>query len=262
VRRRAAAAAALLALAGCAAASRVPTSHDLSVFAAASLGGVLPAVESGFRTNHPGLTFTTSTGSSAAVATQIEQGAPADVFLSADESSAQRLIDDRLVEGGLVAFATNHLVVIAPAGNPAGISTPADLARRGLKVVAAGDAVPITRYATEVIAALGRLPGYPADFAASYRANVVSEEDDVSGIVTKVSLGEADAGIVYATDAARAAGSVVEIKLPDAADVVAVYAGVALKGATDPGLAAGLLSWLIGPDGRDVLSGFGFGPPP
>ncbi len=262
MRRQAAAAAALLALAGCAATSQVPTSRNLSVFAAASLGSVLSAVEVGFRTNHPALTFTTSTGSSAAVATQIEQGAPADVFLSADESSAQRLIDDHLAEGRSVAFATNHLVVIAPAGNPAGISTPADLARPGLKVVAAGDAVPITRYATQVIDALARLPGYPVGFAASYRANVVSEEDDVSGILTKVSLGEADAGIVYATDAASAAGEIVEIKLPEAADVVAVYAGVALKDATDPGLAAGLLSWLIGPDGREVLSGFGFGPPP
>jgi len=257
----AAAAATLVVLGGCFGTRPVPAGRSLVVFAAASLGTALGAVETAFRADHPDVTFTTSTSSSAAAATQIEHGAPADVFLSADVANAQRLMDEGLAGGQAVMVATNRLVVIAPATNPAGITSPADLARPGLKVIAAGDEVPITEYASRVVDNLAELPGYPADFAAGYRSNVVSREESVSGVLTKVSLGEGDAGIVYATDAAAAAGEVLRLEIPEAANVLARYAGVTLASSTAPTLAAQFLAWLAGPDGQRVLSTRGFGPP-
>lgn len=235
-----------------------PSGASLTVFAAASLTAALAQAQDAYAASHPGVRLTVSTDSSAALETKIEQGAPADVFLSADTANPQRLVDAGLAVGALVPFAGNHLTVVVPAANPAGIRTPADLARRGLKVVAAGDAVPITTYADQVVANLAREPGYPADFAARYAANIVSREDNVAGVVAKVGLGEADAGIVYVTDA-RASTKVATIDLPEDANVPAAYGGVVVRG-SGQAEATAFLSWLAGPSGQSILSSFGFLP--
>jgi molybdate transport system substrate-binding protein len=198
-----------------------------------------------------------ATGSSAALATQIEQGAPADLFLSADTANAQRLVDDGLADGAAVVFAGNEVALIVPAGNPGRLSNPADLARPGLRIVAAGDEVPITRYASRLVANLAAQPGYPPGFAAAYAANVVSKEDDVKAIVAKIELGEGDAGIVYGTDA-RAASDVETIAIPAAAGVTTVDAGVVVAGAASPGAARAFMTWLTGPDGQAILTAAGF----
>ncbi len=127
-------------------------------------------------------------------------------------------------------------------------------------MIAAGDEVPITKYASKLIANLASEAGYPADFAAGYAANVVSKEDNVKAVVAKVELGEGDAGIVYVTDAA-ASSAVATIDVPDAANVPATYAGVVVK--ASPNLAAGraFLTWFAGSGGRAILAGFGFLPP-
>ena len=145
---------------------------SLTVFGAASLKDVLADAATKYPTVNLGVPLTVATGSSTALETQIEQGAPADVFLSADTANPQKLIEGQLGVGPAVAFASNVLTVIVPAGNPAGIDSPMDLARPGVKVVAAGDAVPITRYAVRLVANLALQPGYPPDFAAAYEANV------------------------------------------------------------------------------------------
>jgi molybdate transport system substrate-binding protein len=238
--------------------SRAPAA--LTIYGAASLKGVLDKVKAAYETANPWATLTISTDSSATLETQIEQGAPADVFLSADTTNPKKLIDKGLAEGTEVSFAGNKLTIILPTANPAGIASPKDLARTGVKVIAAGDAVPITQYANQLVANLAKEAGYPADFAASYATNVASKEDNVKAIVAKIELGEGDAGIVYDTDA-RASTKVTTVEVPDTANVPATYAGVVVKASKDIAVAQAFLSWFAGPDGQAILAPFGFLPP-
>lgn len=239
--------------------SPTPAPVGLTVYAAASLKGALDATKPAYEAANPGTTLTISIDSSAALRTQIEQGAPADVFLSADTKNAQALVDAGLADGAAVDFAANELVVIVPTDNPADIKTPADLATTGVTIIAAGDEVPITKYATQLVDTLAKEPGYPADFAASYQANVVSKEDNVKAVVAKIELGEGDAAIVYVTDA-KISTKVASVKVPDSANVVATYAGVVVTSSPSPDAAAAFLAWFAGPDGQAILSGFGFLP--
>ncbi len=235
---------------------------DLTVFAAASLRDATQAAIAAYAEAEPDVTITLSTDSSATLRTQIEQGAPADVFLSADTDNPRRLVDLGMTEGTAVDFATNVPVIIVPAANPARIGSPADLARPGVKMVAAGDDVPIARYAAEVVRALAALPGYPPGFAAAVGANVVSNEANVTAVLTKIELGEGDAGIVYRTDA-RGSDAVVVVPIPSEVHVTATYAGVVLLASREPREAAAFLDWLAKGDGRAVLDRFGFlGPSP
>ncbi len=251
-------AAMLLLLLGCQATPSAP--DELTVFGAASLRVALDSLADAWHSEHANSTWIVSTGSSAALRTQIEQGAPADVFLSADTSNPQALADAGLTDGPSVTFATNSLVVIVPPGNPAGIQSPADLSRSGLCVVGAGQDVPINRYAEEVVDNLATLPEYGPQFAAGYAVNVCSREDNVAAVVTKVQLGEGDAAIVYASDA-RAAPDVGVIQIPGAANVVATYAGVAAAGG-HAAEAHVLLDWLLGDTAQSIIVETGFGRAP
>ena len=141
-------------------------SASLTIYAAASLKAALAKVKTAYEAANPGTTLTISTDSSSALETKIEQGAPADVFLSADTTNPQKLVDKGLASGAIVPFAGNLLTIIVPTANPAGIKSPADLARTGVKVIAAGDTVPITKYATRLVANLAEVPGAPTGFAA------------------------------------------------------------------------------------------------
>lgn len=230
---------------------------ELTVFAAASLTVPLEAVKATYESRHLGVRLTVAFDSSAALRTQIEQGAPADLFLSADLSNAQVLVDARWTTGPVTPFAGNRLAIVVPTANPGSIERPVDLARPGLRIVAAGEKVPISLYATELIERLGALPGYPAGFAAAYEGNIVSREDSVRSVVTKVELGEGDAGVVYETDALASAG-VRAIEIPPEAVVTATYGGVVMAASSDIDAAAAFLGWLVGPEGQATLSGFGF----
>ena len=194
---------------------------ELTVYAAASLKAALEATQAAYATAHPGTTLVISTDASSALEVKIEQGAPADVFLSADTTNPQKLVEEGLTVGPAVDFATNQLTVIAPRDNPATITSPMDLATAGVKIIAAGDAVPITRYATQLVANLAKQPGYPANFVDAYDANVVSREENVSGIVTKIATGQGDAGIVYVTDATGKATDLTTVDVPADANVIA-----------------------------------------
>ena len=232
----------------------------LMVFGAASLKGALDKAKAAYEAANPGTTVSVSTDSSSALEAKIEQGAPADVFLSADTTNPRKLVDQGLAAGDPVDFAGNELTVIVPTANPGGVTTPADLAKPGLKVIAAGNGVPITRYAEQLVANLAKEPGYPADFVAAYTANVVSREDNVKAVVGKIELGEGDAGIVYVTDA-KASTKVTQVAVPDSANVPATYAGVAVKASPNVDAASRFLTWFAGPDGQAILAGFGFLPP-
>ena len=234
---------------------------NLTIYAAASLESVLAKVATAYQAANPGTTFTVSTDASSALETKIEQGAPADVFLSADTANPQKLVDKGLAVGAVTVFAGNRLTVIVPTANPAGIRSPADLAKPGVKIVATTDGVPIQKYAAKLVANLAQLPGYPADFVARYTANVVSKEDNVGAVAAKVSLGEGDAAIVYVTDA-KAWDNITSIAVPDAANVPATYGGVVVKSSPNPVASAAFLAWLAGTDGRSILASFGFLPAP
>ena len=233
---------------------------ELTIYAAASLRGAMEEAKAAYETANPGTTLVVSIDSSSALATQIQQGAPADLFLSADTTNPQKLADAGLADGAPVTFARNGLTIIVPAANPAGIASPADLARTGVRVIAAGDEVPITKYAAQLIGNLAKEAGYPADFAAAYAANVASKEDNVQAVVAKIELDEGDAGIVYVTDA-RASAKVATIDVPPSADVPATYDALVINGAANPGAARSFLTWLTGPDGQAILSRLGFLPP-
>lgn len=234
---------------------------ELTIYGAASLKGALEKVKTAYEVAVPGVTLTISTDSSAALVMKIEQGAPADIFLSADAGNPQKLVEAGLAEGDPVPFAGNELAVIVPAGNPARIRSPADLAGAGVKVIAAGDAVPITTYATRLVERLSMEPGYPAGFVAGYTGNVVSREDNAKGVVAKIELGEGDAGIVYVTDA-KASTMVATVDVPESANVPATYAGVVVAESRNVAAARAFLDWLAGPGGQAILGGFGFLPPP
>lgn len=235
--RLAAAALVAAALAGCGG-----SDDRLEVFAAASLRDVLPRVDEA-----PRYTF----AGSDELAAQIRDGAQADLFLGANERIARELREAGVVEEP-VAFASNTLVLVVPASNPGGVESLEDLARPGLKLVLAGEGVPVGEYARELLDA-ARL-----DAALD---NVVSLEQDVKGVLGKVALGEADAGLVYATDAAAAGDDVRSLALPDALQPEIAYdAAVVSDG--DTAAAEAYLERLLGDEGERALRAAGFLPVP
>jgi molybdate transport system substrate-binding protein len=234
---------------------------ELNVYGAASLKDALAKAKTAYEADHPGTTIALSTDSSAAIETQIEQGAPADVFLSADTTNPTKLVDAGFASGEPVVFAGNELAIIVPTDNPGGVASPADLAKPGLKIIAAADEVPVTTYATQLVHKLSGQQGYPTGFEAAYAANVASKEDNVKAIVAKIELGEGDAGIVYVTDA-TGSDRVATVDVPSAANVAATYAGVVVKDSPYQDAAAAFLDWFAGPEGQAILSDFGFQAPP
>jgi molybdate transport system substrate-binding protein len=241
-----------------AAASAAPV--ELTIYGAASLKGALEQAKVAYEAANTGTTVTLSTDSSSALETQIEQGAPADVFLSADTTNPKKLVDKGLADGTPVTFAGNELTVIVPTANTAGIATPADLAKAGIKIIAAGDEVPITKYATQLVGNLAKEPDYPTDFVAAYQANVVSKEDNVKAVVAKIELDQGDAAIVYVTDA-NASTKVATVEVPAAANVRATYDGVVVKASTNAVAAHRFLDWFVGTEGQAILGPLGFLPP-
>jgi molybdate transport system substrate-binding protein len=234
---------------------------ELTVFGAASLAEALDAVKAAYETAHPGAALTISTDSSAALAVQITEGAPADVFLSADATNPQTLVDAGLADGNAIPFAASELAIITPTDNPGRLAGPFDLGKAGIRVIAAGDEVPITRYATQLVERLAASADAPAGLAVAYLANIASREDNVAAVRSKIELGEGDAAIVYATDAA-ASDEVATIDVPDGVNVRTTYAGVVVKASSRTDAAHAFLDWLAGPDGQAILVEVGFLPPP
>jgi molybdate transport system substrate-binding protein len=247
--------------AGCSGSAPAPAAASgsaggLTVYAAASLTASFKELAAAYEAK-TGTAVTLSFDSSATLESQIEQGAPADVFASADTTNPKKLVDAGLAAGAAITFAGNVLTIIVPASGSTAVASPADLAKAGVKVVGAGDSVPITKYAMQLIANLARQPGYPAGFADAVTKNIVSKEDNVKGVITKVELGEGDAGIVYVTDA-KASNKVRQVDVPADANVPATYAAVAVKASKNATRAADFLAWLSGADAQAILARYGF----
>lgn len=251
-----------LLLAGCGGVARPSVSGggvtgQVSVFAASSLTDTFRALGTAFRQAHPGVTVVFNFGASSALATQIEQGAPADVFAAADSANMQRLADRRLIAGASVPFARNVPVLIVPAENRAAIRSPRDLAVPGGKIVLAGPEVPVGRYAREVIDRLAAGP-YGAAYRDAVLRNVVSNEANVRAVLSKVELGEADAGIVYRTDAMLSGSRVTIVPLPPEANVFATYPIAVTRDARNPSAARAFIEFVRGAEGQRIMSAAGF----
>ena len=237
---------------------RPAKSVDLTVFAAASLIDAFDEIGQAFEATHPGVNVVFNFGGSQNLRTQLEQGAQADVFASANRKEMDAVAAAGLVAPGAArTFVTNQLVVVLPDGNPGAVQTLQDLARPGLKLVLADEAVPAGSYAREVLDRLNA--NYGPSFRADVLANVVSNEDNVKQVLAKVQLGEADAGIVYASDA-LAASELLTIAIPAQANVVAEYPIAALAGAPSPALAAEFVDFVLSPEGQSILKKWGFTP--
>ncbi len=235
-------------LAGCAAPAG-DAGKTLTVFAAASLKAPFTALAEEFEAAHPGTTVTLSFAGSSDLATQISQGAPADVFASADTKNMAKLGDAGLVEGSPRDFATNVLTIAVPPGNPASIASFADLAKPGVRTVICAAQVPCGA-ATKTV-----------EQETGTTLTPVSEESSVTDVLGKVVSGEADAGLVYVTDVKAAGNKVQEIPFPESAQAVNTYPIAAVRTGRNKDLAAAFIEAVTGPDGQRLLRGAGFGTP-
>ena len=231
--------------------------RTLTVFAAASLTGSFGDIATAFEAANPGVTVTFNFAGTQALATQLTQGAKADVFASANHTYMDNMVTANLVAAGYKDFVTNVLEVILPANNPANLQTLQDLAKPGLKLVLEDKSVPAGAYSLTILDKLSKDPTYGADFKTKVLANVVSNETDVKQVVAKVQLGEADAGIVYITDAI-AAPTLKTIVIPTNYNVVASYPIAALTNAPQPDLAAAFVAYVLSPDGQAIMKKWGF----
>ena len=235
-----------------------PLSGKVTVFAASSLTDVFKTVATAFQQANPGVTVEFNFGASSALAAQLEQAAPADVFASADAANMQKVVDRKLIAGPPVTFARNLPVIVVPAANRAAIATPRDLAKPGTKLVLAGPDVPIGNYARQILDRLTADPSYGAAFKDAALRNVVSNEANVRAILTKVELGEADAGIVYRTDALVSGSKVRVVELPGSANVIATYPAGVVAGAKNAEAARAFIAFLTGAEGQAALKAAGF----
>jgi len=227
-------------------ASQPPTARTVTVFAAASLTAAFQAVGNGFEKLHPDTKVELNFAGSSTLVQQIQQGAPADVFASADETNMQKLVESGALAGAPQRFAGNRLQIAVAPNNPQRIATLADLAKPGLTIALCGPTVPCGRYAAEAFTKAG------------VTAPAASQEVDVKAVLTKVSLGEADAGIVYVTDVRAAAGKVAGVDISESSNVIASYPIAVLKDAPDAAAAAKFVEFVLSQDGQRVLAGFGF----
>ncbi len=230
----------------------------LTVFAAASLTDSFKEIGQAFEAAHPGVKVTFSFAGSQQLRAQMEQGAKADVFASADTKNMDPLKTENLLSGDYQVFAHNLLTVIIPKANSAGLATLQDLTKPGTRIILADASVPAGSYTLQILDKLSADPVYGSGFKTKVLANVVSKETDVKAVVSKVSLGEADAGVVYTTDARAAGDKLSAIGIPDQFNVIATYPIAVLKGSANPSLAQQFVDFVLSSDGQDILSKNGF----
>jgi molybdate transport system substrate-binding protein len=247
---------AVLTLAGCASSSGQDSTSSstgetgtMTVLAASSLTEAFTTLAHDFEAVHPHVKVKLAFDSSATLAEQVNQGAPADVLATADTDTMNTVVDGGGTDGDPQVFATNHLVLAVPRDNPAHIQHFSDLSKPGVKYVVCVDTAPCGKLAAQVVAAT-HLTAQPA-----------SQEVDVKSVLTKVELGEADAGLVYASDVATAGGRVSRVDIPTSGPNLNSYPIAALSSARKPDLAKAWVTLVLSPQGQKVLADAGFGKP-
>ena len=223
------------------------SSNEIKVFAAASLTAAFTELGQQYTSANGGTKVTFNFAGSQALATQIQQSAPADVFASADLANMDKVKD---LVGTPKSFASNLLAIVVEKGNPKGVKGLDDLGDGGLKVVLAAEEVPAGRYAKQILDKAG------------VSVTPVSQEDNVKAVVTKVSLGEADAGIVYVTDVSAGGDKVEGVDIPETENVTATYPIATVKASTAQDKAQAFMDQVHSAQGQQVLEQSGFLPPP
>ena len=238
-----------------------PISGEIVVFAASSLTDAFQDMAAAFQQANPNAKLAFNFGASSQLATQLAQGASADTFASADQTQLDNARKAGAVAGQDQIFARNQLVLITPKDNPAKINAIKDLANRGVKFVTAQPSVPIGQYTVQMLDKASADPAYGADFKARVLTNTVSQEDNVRQVVSKVQLGEADAAVVYSTDATpQVRGQLQIIQVPDPLQTLAAYPIAVARGNNTAGGEA-FVEYVLGPQGQATLAKWGFLPP-
>jgi molybdate transport system substrate-binding protein len=235
-----------------------PVSGEIVVFAASSLTDAFQDMATTFQQANPNARLTFNFGASSQLATQMAQGAKADVFASADQVQMENAKKAGAIDGQEHDFAGNRLVLIAPKDNPQHISSVKDLANEGVKFVTAQPSVPIGQYTTQMLDKASADGAYGVDFRARVQANTVSREDNVRQAVAKVQLGEADAAVVYSTDATPQVRDQLQIiQIPEELQTLATYPIAVARGANPAGGEA-FVAYVLGPQGQTTLANWGF----
>jgi molybdate transport system substrate-binding protein len=260
----------LLLLAGCngfrdqpTATGESPEPVTLIVFAAASLADAFTEIKESFEDANAGVTVVLNFAGSNQLATQINGGAPADLFASANERQMRVAVEGgRIDSGSPQTFVTNRLVVAYPADNPGGISQLQELVRPGTLIVLASEQVPVGQYSLEFLEKSVQDSDFSPSFQAEVLGNVVSYEENVRAVLNKVTLGEADAGIVYTSDLAGLDESEIgRLEIPDALNSIAFYPIAPLNDSENSETARAFIDFVLSSSGQEILARYGFGPP-
>ena len=231
----------------------------LTVLAAASLTDSFKEIGQLFESQNPGVTVTFSFGGSQTLAQQLDQGAPADVFASASKKYMDAAVTSmRVNQADSQTFVTNRLVVIFPKDNPAGLKTLQDLAKPGLKLDLADKSVPVGQYALDFLDKALQDPTFDAKFKDNVLKNVVSSETDVKAVLSKISIGEADAGIVYITDFQVDADKLGKLDIPDTLNTIATYPIAPIADSKNADLAKAFVALVLSPEGQAIMAKYGF----
>jgi molybdate transport system substrate-binding protein len=238
-----------------------PEEGDITVFAAASLTEAFTQIGADISEANSGIDVEFNFAGSQALVTQLTEGAEADVFASANLNQMDAAVDAGVIDGEPSIFARNQLVIIVPEDNPGGLAGPADLGKEDILLDIAQEDVPVGQYTRQSVCFMDQNSDqFGVDFAERVSANIVSEENNVRAVVTKVALGEADAGVVYQTDVTPDVADRVEIiEIPETFNVVAEYP-IAPASGGDATLAAAFIDYVLGPEGQATLEQFGFRP--
>jgi len=236
-----------------------PLSGPVTVFAAASLTDAFNEIGAEFKKAHPGVEVIFNFAGSAALRTQLEQGARADVFASADTMQMDSARQSGVIAGSGKIFVRNSLTIITPSNNPAGVNAVADLKRAGLKLVLAAPEVPVGNYTRQMLTKTSADPAYGAGFSDDVLRNLVSNEANVKQVVAKVELGEADAGVVYGSDVTPSvAPKLKTVAIPASINVIAEYPIALTRDASNPKAAQAFIDFVSSGAGQDILRKWGF----
>lgn len=236
--------------------------NTLTVFAAASLTDAFSELAEVFEAQHPGKRVSLNFAASNQLAQQLADGAEADIFASADRIQMDTAIETGCIEPEQVsAMVGNTLVIIFPPDNPAGIGNPLDLAFPGINLILAAAEVPVGRYSLEYLTKASDESFFGLNYMESVLDNVVSYEQSVRGVLTKVQLGEADAGIVYKSDVYGLGPEEINgITIPPALNVSATYFIAPINDSRQPELAQDFIDFVLSEEGQDILAKYGFLP--
>jgi molybdate transport system substrate-binding protein len=236
-----------------------PVAGRITVFAAASLTDSFNEIATAFKAKYPGVEVTFNFGGSPTLRTQLEQGARADVFASADQNQMNRAVQNGAVASPGQVFVRNSLVVVTPKDNPGKINSLADLRKSGLKLVLAAPEVPVGAYARQALTSMDKDAAYGSGFSDAVLKNVVSLESNVKQVVAKVELGEADAGIVYGTDVTPSvAPKLATIAIPSQFNVIAEYPIALTKSPRNTATAQAFIDFVLSSAGQTILKKYNF----